>query len=72
MLDRIIFPMLIDLIMETNLSENIKTVRKSLGFTQAELAKQIGCTQATIAKYEAGSIRIPADTYFRIVNLVPH
>ncbi len=39
--------------------ETLKTIRKSLGFTQKELADHLQTTRTTIARYECGERRIP-------------
>ena len=38
--------------------DNLKILRKSKGFTQAELAKIVGISQPTLAQYELG-IKFP-------------
>ncbi|NBG88113.1 helix-turn-helix domain-containing protein [Isachenkonia alkalipeptolytica] len=43
------------------LAANLPTLRKTLGFTQSELAEQIGTTRQSIAVYESGK-RIPGWT----------
>ena len=40
--------------MENNLAENIRSYRKSLGFTQEQLAERLGITLATVSKWERG------------------
>ena len=40
--------------MENNLAENIRSHRKSLGFTQEQLAERLGITLATVSKWERG------------------
>lgn len=39
-------------------SDNLKIIRKSKGFSQAELAKNVGISQAALAQFELG-IRLP-------------
>ena len=41
--------------MENKLPENIRSHRKSLGFTQEQLAERLGITLGTISKWERGS-----------------
>ena len=41
--------------MENNLAENIRSFRKSLGFTQEQLAERLGITLAAVSKWERGS-----------------
>lgn len=43
-----------------NISDNIKSVRKSLGLTQAEFAARLGIKPNTVTTYETG-IRVPSD-----------
>ena len=40
--------------MENNLAENIRSYRKSKGFTQEQLAERLGITLATVSKWERG------------------
>ena len=37
------------------LNENIKTIRKNKGFTQAELAIRLHVTRQTVSKWEKGT-----------------
>lgn len=41
--------------MENSLAENIRKYRKSLGFTQEQLAERLGITLAAVSKWERGS-----------------
>ena len=41
--------------MENKLPENIRSHRKSLGFTQEQLAERLGITLGTVSKWERGS-----------------
>ncbi len=41
--------------MENNLAANIRSFRKSLGFTQEQLAERLGITLAAVSKWERGS-----------------
>ena len=41
--------------MENKLAENIRNYRKSMGFTQEQLAERLGITLGTISKWERGS-----------------
>ncbi|MBQ9342863.1 MAG: helix-turn-helix domain-containing protein [Clostridia bacterium] len=41
--------------MENNLAENIRKFRKSLGFTQEQLAERLGITLAAVSKWERGN-----------------
>jgi transcriptional regulator with XRE-family HTH domain len=40
------------------LGQRIAEARKGQGFTQAQLAKQLGIAQQTLAHYEAGRLRV--------------
>lgn len=40
--------------MENNLAENIRSYRRSMGFTQEQLAERLGITLATVSKWERG------------------
>jgi phage repressor protein C with HTH and peptisase S24 domain len=42
--------------MSINISKNLKYLRKNLGYTQPEIAKQIGISYGAYQKYEGGSI----------------
>ena len=41
--------------MENNLAENIRSFRKSMGFTQEQLAERLGITLAAVSKWERGT-----------------
>jgi len=40
------------------IAQQLKTLRKKQGLTQVQLAEKVGLTQAAIASYESGRIRI--------------
>ena len=44
------------------LGARIAQARKRMGFTQQQLADQLGIAQQTFANYEAGLVRFPAST----------
>lgn len=46
----------------------IKTYRQELGLTQADLAKELGVTQGTLAQYETGRRRPKLETLKKIAN----
>ena len=48
--------------MENNLAENIRNCRKSLGFTQEQLAERLGITLGAVSKWERGGSE-PALSY---------
>lgn len=41
--------------MEVNSVQELKELRKKAGYSQMELAKQIGVTQSNVAKWETGN-----------------
>ncbi len=41
--------------MKNNLAENIRSFRKSMGFTQEQLAERLGVTLAAVSKWERGN-----------------
>lgn len=53
------------------IGRKMKTKRKELNLTQAELAKRIGLTESSISKYEAGKIEtMPTSTVNRICEVL--
>jgi transcriptional regulator with XRE-family HTH domain len=44
-----------------NLGKVIRTLRKTSGLTQAELAQKLACSQALVVQYEKGESRPSAD-----------
>ena len=53
------------------IGSKIRTKRKELSLTQAELAKKIGLTESSISKYEAGKIEtMPTSTVDRICKVL--
>lgn len=54
--------------MET-LGERIQELRKGMGFTQAELAKQIGISHTQMARYEIKGVQPPADVLKKMADL---
>ena len=53
------------------LSEYIRKVRKELGFTQDELARQIGSNKFNISNYETGRAIPPGNVLIKIQELDP-
>lgn len=47
----------------------IRAARFSCGLTQHDLAAHLGVTRATVASYETGRRKIPAETLIRIARL---
>ncbi|MDX6694584.1 MAG: Antitoxin component of bacterial toxin-antitoxin system, MqsA [Blastocatellia bacterium] len=47
----------------------IKTLRKSLGYTQARLAEEIGVTANTIARYEREELK-PSPPVLKLLKLL--
>ena len=49
--------------------EQIKELRKSLGYTQARLAEEVGLTPNTIARYERDELR-PSPPVLKLLKLI--
>lgn len=49
--------------------QNVKTIRKRLGLTQAALAQALGCTQGNVWHYEARGQTVPPDTAKKLIEL---
>lgn len=47
---------------------NIKLMRIKSGLTQSQLAKAIGVTQSTIARWESGNRPITVDQLYKIAH----
>jgi transcriptional regulator with XRE-family HTH domain len=52
------------------LGQRIATLRKARGFTQVQLAEQLGVAQQTLAHYEAGRLRLLAGALPRLAELL--
>ena len=50
------------------LAENIKWARTSAGFSQGDLARQVGVSVNTISGIEVGRIKPGVDTFIRIAR----
>ncbi len=51
---------------DAQIGEAIRVRRKGLGFTQADIADQVGISKQQFQKYEAGDSRLSAALLFRI------
>jgi len=49
--------------------EEIKNLRKALGYTQAKLAEEVGITANTIARYERGELK-PSSPVLKLLKLL--
>jgi len=49
--------------------EQIKELRKSLGYTQARLAEEVGLTPNTIARYERDELK-PSPPVMKLLKLI--
>ena len=49
--------------------EQIKELRKSLGYTQAKLAEEVGLTPNTIARYERDELK-PSPPVLKLFKLI--
>lgn len=47
----------------------IKDLRKTLGYTQAKLADEVGVTANTVARYERGELR-PSPPVMKLLKLL--
>ena len=45
--------------MVTMIADEVKRIRKRLGLTQAELAKELGVTRVSVARWEIGMYAVP-------------
>ena len=54
---------------DTYVAGRLRTFRKQVGLSQAEVAKQLGVTFQQIQKYEAGLNRIGAGRLFQLATL---
>jgi transcriptional regulator with XRE-family HTH domain len=61
------FHIQLDIITRVNVSDLIRTARRGAGFTQTELARRSGTSQATISAYEHGAKTPAPDTLARVL-----
>ncbi len=55
--------------MDNAIGAAIRAARFSRGLTQSDLAAHLGGTRATVASYETGRRKIPAETLIHIARL---
>lgn len=48
---------------------NLKQIRKSCGYTQAELAKKLDIPQQQYSRYETGVNKIPLEMFLKIIDV---
>jgi transcriptional regulator with XRE-family HTH domain len=54
---------------DSTLGSAIRAARFSRGLTQSDLAGHLGVTRATVASYETGRRKLPAETLIQIARL---
>lgn len=54
----------------TSLQEFLVTVREELGYTQEEMAKQLGIKQNAWSRYETGKRQIPVWLFLEVAEMV--
>lgn len=54
----------------TSLQEFLVTVREELGYTQEEMAKQLGIKQNTWSRYETGKRQLPVWLFLAVSEMV--
>lgn len=54
----------------TSLQEFLVTVREELGYTQEEMAKQLGIKQNTWSRYETGKRQIPVWLFLSVSEMI--
>ena len=52
-----------------SIAERIKLLRKELGLTQEEVAKQLGVSRATVSQMESGERKITAEELYKLANI---
>lgn len=48
---------------------NLKTIRKSKGYTQKELASKLGISDSALAHYETGIRKITLEMFLKILDV---
>ncbi len=51
------------------MSENIRVLRKKLGYTQEQIAEYLGISTAAVTQYETGARVVPASTVSKLALL---
>ena len=51
------------------MSENIRVLRKKLGYTQEQIAEYLGISTAAVTQYETGTRVVPASTVSKLALL---
>ncbi len=51
------------------ISENIRSLRKKLGYTQEQIAEYLGVSTAAVTQYETGARVVPAATVSKLALL---
>ena len=54
---------------KNEIGKRLKNARLNRHFTQAEVAKRLGCTYQAISNYERGTSRIDSNTLFRLCEI---
>jgi len=49
--------------------ENIRYMRKKLGWSQSDLAKELGVNLTTVWRWERGETDIPATRYCQLISM---
>ena len=49
--------------------ENIRSIRIARGYTQEQIAKQLGISQNTYSQYEIGVLNYPVDAIVKLADI---
>ena len=49
--------------------ENIRSIRVDRGYTQEQIAKQLGISQNTYSQYEIGVLNYPVDAIVKLADI---